>query len=236
MKNYEKLYKEAIERCKSWIRGEHPECFTEAQKAGEFIFPELKESEDERIRKDIVEYLKSQGASKRWDFNTWIAWLEKQGEQKTEIKYVYPKFRIGDVIVEIKPNGSCPPVRVKYIGEGSYSCKSDDGKRFLSIPIRCEDEYKLIEQKPAWSEEDEKKMNKLVSLCIGFQNSNTQLYSVSLEFQELIDWLKSLKSKSNWKPSEQNIKDLEWCADLVQDKMGVGFHRLQVFIDELKNL
>lgn len=49
------------------------------------------------------------------------------------------------------------------------------------------------------------------------------------------DWLKSINPK-HWKPSEQNIKDLEWCADLVKDKMGVGFHRLQVFIDELKSL
>ena len=49
-------------------------------------------------------------------------------------------------------------------------------------------------------------------------------------------WLKSLKPQSHWKPSEENIKDLEWCADLVKEKMGVGFHRLQVFIDELKTL
>jgi len=47
-----KAYDEALERMKSWARGEYPECFTEAQKAAEFIFPELAESEDERIRKD----------------------------------------------------------------------------------------------------------------------------------------------------------------------------------------
>ena len=52
--------------------------------------------------------------------------------------------------------------------------------------------------------------------------------------KKVSNWLKSLKPR--WKPSEQNIKDLEWCADLVKEKMGVGFHRLQVFIDELKQL
>jgi len=31
--DYEKKYKEALERMKSWAKGEHPECFTEAQKA-----------------------------------------------------------------------------------------------------------------------------------------------------------------------------------------------------------
>lgn len=38
----------------------------------ERIFPELKESEDEEIRKEID------------DYNQWIAWLEKQGEQKSK--------------------------------------------------------------------------------------------------------------------------------------------------------
>lgn len=32
-----KAYDEALERMKSWVRGEHPECFGEAQKAAEFI-------------------------------------------------------------------------------------------------------------------------------------------------------------------------------------------------------
>ena len=45
----------------------------------ERIFPELKESEDEKwIPKEIIKYLKEKG-----DFRScWIAWLEKQGEQK----------------------------------------------------------------------------------------------------------------------------------------------------------
>ena len=28
--DYEQKYKEALERMKSWAKGEHPECFTEA--------------------------------------------------------------------------------------------------------------------------------------------------------------------------------------------------------------
>jgi hypothetical protein len=80
-----KAYDEAIERMKSWARGEHPECFTEAQKAAEFIFPELKESEDEKIRKSIIEHLEYLGkycSESMPDVDKWIAWLEKQGEQK----------------------------------------------------------------------------------------------------------------------------------------------------------
>ena len=42
--------------------------------------------------------------------------------------------------------------------------------------------------------------------------------------------------KAGWKPTERDIKDLECCAELVKEKMGVGYHRLQAFIDEIKAL
>lgn len=38
-------------------------------------------SEGERIRKELIEYLKSQGASIKWNFNSWVSWLEKQGDE-----------------------------------------------------------------------------------------------------------------------------------------------------------
>ena len=99
MENYEQKYKESLERCKSWMKGEHPECFSEAQKAAEFIFPELRESEDERIRKGLIKGLSAmRDIHKHQTFsddainiNDAIAWLEKQGEQKPADK-VEPKF------------------------------------------------------------------------------------------------------------------------------------------------
>lgn len=82
--NYEKKYKEALERMKSWANGEHPECFSEAQKTAEFIFPELKESEDERIRKSLINFLKSPFVNiTDKKVAPWIAWLEKQNKQSS---------------------------------------------------------------------------------------------------------------------------------------------------------
>ena len=45
------------------------------------LFPELKESEDERIRKQIISFLKEfeHDHYRSLDFSSWIAWLEKQG-------------------------------------------------------------------------------------------------------------------------------------------------------------
>ena len=49
----------------------------------ENIFPELKENEDERIRKDIISYLRNEKIVKKYisdiEIDKWIAWLEKQG-------------------------------------------------------------------------------------------------------------------------------------------------------------
>lgn len=75
LKEKAKAYDGALERMKSWAKGEHPECFTEAQKAAEFIFPELKESEDEKIRKELISFLQSYDTLLTQKF---IAWLEKQ--------------------------------------------------------------------------------------------------------------------------------------------------------------
>ena len=92
MENYEQKYKESLERCKSWMKGEHPECFSEAQKAAEFIFPELRESEDEKIRKAQLNYWRSVGG-KEWygvPVQETIAWLEKQAN--------IPHFTFDDIL------------------------------------------------------------------------------------------------------------------------------------------
>ena len=91
MDTYEKKYKEALERA----RQVHTTNVAENKKITEYIFPEFKESEDERIRKELIAEVKDQidripapdcmdeeddKALKQ--LNKWLAWLEKQGEQK----------------------------------------------------------------------------------------------------------------------------------------------------------
>ena len=127
--NYEQKYNEALERMKSWVRGEHPECFSEAQKAAEFIFPELQESYGDKIRKALIDLVKCNERSGYTLLNnistsSMLAWLEKQGEQKDsvvdfkakdwyvskvdgKIHNIYysvdkaePKFKVGDWVVD----------------------------------------------------------------------------------------------------------------------------------------
>ena len=78
--NYEKAYKEALERAKKVHK--YSSDIAEIKRM-EDIFPELKESEDAKIRKAQLDYWRSVGG-KDWHgvpVQKVIAWLEKQGEK-----------------------------------------------------------------------------------------------------------------------------------------------------------
>ena len=56
------------------------------------FFPELKESEDERIRKELTKHLKEgvegyMPAGDSSDYRRWLDWLEKQGKSSDQIHY-----------------------------------------------------------------------------------------------------------------------------------------------------
>lgn len=55
----------------------------------ETLIPELKESEDEKIRKQILSFLKEIECDhyRNIDFSSWIAWLERKGEQDKQHLY-----------------------------------------------------------------------------------------------------------------------------------------------------
>ena len=107
-------------------------------------FPELKESEDERVRKELITHCRNtrcvteEGAER---IAKWIAWLEKQ------------------------------------------------------------------EQKPAWSEEDETVLGNLIYALANDRIGNDR--------DEYVDWLKSLRPQNTWRPSDEQIKVLEFFIPYV---------------------
>jgi len=76
MDDYEKKYKEALRQIKECTPDENGFVTIYPNE----IFPELKESEDERIRKEIITYLSTVDDKELIPYESWIAWLEKQGE------------------------------------------------------------------------------------------------------------------------------------------------------------
>ena len=147
--DYEKLYKEAFERAKK-VHDEHrAQPFDVMLK----VFPELKESENERIRKELINYfIKGKEYLNLCSFSKEeiVAWLEKQGEQKPTDK-VEPKFKDGQWIVL---QNKC--YKVNYNGCG-YELVDQNG---LSTSL----EYGTVDESAhLWNIEDAKDGDVLVA-------------------------------------------------------------------------
>jgi hypothetical protein len=83
--DYEKKYKVALD----WMRDVYPTLEGAAKEDAEHYFPELKDkdNDDDRIRKEIIQYIKTGTYHKDW-----IAWLEKQGAKVSAIEGFKSEF------------------------------------------------------------------------------------------------------------------------------------------------
>lgn len=97
--DYEKAYNEAIKRAKAIIDVAEKE--EEVYKSAITIFPELRESEDEKIRKALISFLKSPFVNENITDEKvapWLAWLENQKEyESTDFEYVWDRTDCGDL-------------------------------------------------------------------------------------------------------------------------------------------
>jgi hypothetical protein len=136
--DYKKKYENALEWARQVINGE---CGF-IRKEVEEVFPELKESENERIRKGMLQGFKDYGEPEYVWFEgvkvkECIAWLEGQGKQKTADE-VEPKFHEGEwitngdytwKIIEVKPldyilqsqNGNVVDDTISHVDEQFHS-------------------------------------------------------------------------------------------------------------------
>jgi hypothetical protein len=170
-------------------------------------FPELAEDEDERIRKDIVTYLKSILSNKKYGdkfIESWISWLEKQGEKKHVAKY-----KVGDTIYynsfgELK---SMIVANVTTGGTDNPMYEDENGNAVF--------EKDLVEQKPAaWSEEDKEILDGIIE-DIEVLKEEEGNKDVKAAYQREIDWLKSLSPQPHWKPSDEQMNDLKEAIEFL---------------------
>lgn len=89
------------------VKSHYPANKQMLNEALEFLIPELKESEDEKIRKDLITFLDEiwhlgkNANFDKWDksdCSNWLAWLEKQGEQKSVEWSEYDEHKVKDII------------------------------------------------------------------------------------------------------------------------------------------
>ena len=230
--DYEKAYKKALERAKKnydvaqdLCNGSQigVECFKNTLTN---IFPELTESEDERIRKRLIDLIYKVYAFTNYitcvEYENIIAWLEKQGDKSITL----PKWKY--------KNDNTPLLRDSII-LNKYGCvaKSPSGAIISDAWVLDYDELAKLpkeelekqgEQKPfdyentniqqkdfapkqEWSEEDDYNLQCMIAkVTYDIQKGNVGRNN------ELMDWLKSLKDrvqpqpKQEWSEEDEKIR------------------------------
>lgn len=192
MEDYKKKYEQALERCREFYNKLGN---AQLKEEVEEIFPELKE--DERIRKDLIKYLNTdmnENPSQSDSFyNKCIACLEKQGN--------FIKWQTNSKDNKPEKKHSILMQTTHGIAEGEWQGELWYQYKWSAI-IRDSDVLSWIElselekqgeQKPAWSEGDEK----ICQETIDWFEKKCFPYALESEnpARESIHWLKSLKER-----------------------------------------
>ena len=160
-------------------------------------------SEDERIRKELIKYLKlvdkGEGDYAHPIVSGWIAYLEKQ---KDLDKMIVVSPEVWDnAISDAYENG-------KKEGEKQKEQKSVDYeaelKKCKDNPLYLYDKYMSIKQKPAeWSEEDKKQIAQIERI-VKYAGCTKILQG------KIHNWLKSLRP--SWKPTEEQLEAAQYVS------------------------
>jgi hypothetical protein len=207
--DYEKKYKEALNKAKDMLSNK------EVRRENiEYLFPELKENEDERIRKELIGFLLNIPNS-NYTCEEMALWLEKQGVQ--------PRYNIGDVICDklctTLNNEAQPNMEIVDIKNGMYIC--DKG----SFPVSQQDEYELVSKKIATKLNDDSVSNELreASTKHAEKELKNQTFPDNLEFELIYTFEEGAK----WEAAQKSIRSKE-------DK--ILFDEVNSFLEDLKKL
>ncbi len=200
--DYEKKYNEALEWARKVMQGKVGFVLDDVLE----LFPELKESKDDKIRKWLICTLKSLNNSPVQIDGAYemmlpaIAWLEKKGEKK-------PIEEVNGDDYGIDGLWHAQRILKKTLGDVE-GYQSDDG--ILEHKAAITAIKKLHEQNYAWSDEDEKMLqNILECLRHGWKKLPTDI----LKYES---WLKSLRPQNNWKPSNEQLECLGYAIEKAE--------------------
>ena len=175
-----KAYDKALEIAKAWCKLDNNDLCNDDL---ETLFPELKESEDEKIRKDVLAFIRREGQHiDKYKWHKWITWLEKQGEKQKKVS-IWKHWKDG----------------IAGNGEGKQIYLTKTGNIYdISSCLGCECDYielseldSLLRDKQAskqkWTEEDERHYATIIKAL----HSSGAITPIDMELAE--KWFKSLK-------------------------------------------
>lgn len=165
-----KAYDEAIERTAKLV---DDGCLN--RMTGEHIFPELAESEDERIRKEIIEYFNQfeNRELRGVDISDWITWLEKQKPEE------YPQAVIENAI--------------SFLHERNDGMPIEEAREIVNAVTSVLNPKHWVREKPAeWSEGDEMMQSYLVNYFLAGIDESKLPFTAKWA----IEWLNTLPKRS----------------------------------------
>ena len=184
-----KAYDEVLERAKELLEVGLKD--TRDKRVILSFFPELAKSEDERIREKVIATIHLYyGEPLEDEAKEMIYWLEKQGEQKHD--------NMDNKFIRMREN------KPKDISE-FLDRHTTVEQEFLWEHIAKIRELDKEEQKPAWSEEDERDFD--IVRGIIYNSCNAE------DASRLIEWLLSLRPQKQWKPSDNELEVLRLAAE-----------------------
>lgn len=239
-----------------------PEGMEAEIKDGKIIVRE-KENEDERIRREIITYLSTADDKELIPYNSWIAWLEKQGEKKPVISdeairegvahFGITQYQINNWLkkyIDIEKQGeknehAKHPDMVANLKEYLANTPKeqlekdwDELKRWNNVGPTVE-EFLYGKQNPAWSKEDEK-MFEFWNLYYDHKVGDMPNKDVVENLEKFRDWLKSLKERYTWKPSEKQMEILQIAHNRIvmmhDSQANEDASMIRSLIDDLKKL
>ena len=217
--DYEKKYKEALELARVAAFNGH-------QSLMEGIFPELKESEDEKTRKRIIALVNAHGQGMYKD--DMLAWLEN-------IPYT---------IDHEKREGFHLGYKAALEKQGESYTKRDVDDAYVEGMAFAKNELEKQGEQEPWSEEDEKMIGRLRNIVEKYAFSESAVdVNGDLCEKEYIDadnWLKSLKNRVIPQPkpawSEEDKRMFDYALDMIEWYGGKNEKRVRLVSDWLKSL
>ena len=205
-----KAYDEALEKAQKATRAGSDVAMDIVQ----YIFPELRESEEEKIRNEILIYIGARQDIDLETHNRWCAYLEKQKEQKP---------------VEIDEY----KIIEKHITEDSLS--SEVNKRLKECG------WYVTDEKPAkWGDGDENKLYQAVETLLADKaialQENPHCKALHRAYDDLIVWLKSLPKRFNFQPKQGWSEEDEKIYNIIIKIIFESKSTLSLeYVDEINN-
>lgn len=147
--NSEEKHRKDLEVAKNWYKIAEQQNNEVAMNILKDLFPELCESEDERIRKEIIDFIQEReivcsNGDSFLPYKKWIAWLEKQGEQNNLLNFDEAEKEKNDFVsgqfIECRKSFNefkeLESYWLEYVGDDTYIGRSDNilNQRFHITP------------------------------------------------------------------------------------------------------